>query len=71
MPASLKVVDASALGALLFGEPRAAEVAERLERCELARHRRLTVYDAAYLWLARSLDAELVTFDRKLARAVR
>ncbi len=114
MPASLKVVDASALGALLFGEPRAAAVAERLERCELAaptllryeiasiglkklrryprqrrallealelferlslrelplpteeivklaRRRRLTVYDAAYLWLARSLDAELVT----------
>ena len=124
MPASLKVVDASALGALLFGEPRAAEVAERLERCELAaptllryeiasiglkklrryprqrrallealelfeqlslrelplpteeivklaRRRRLTVYDAAYLWLARSLDAELVTLAVRLGRAVR
>jgi predicted nucleic acid-binding protein len=27
--------------------------------------------DAAYLWLARSLDVELVTLDRKLARANR
>lgn len=124
MPASLKVVDASALGALLFGEPKAAEVAERLEDSELAaptllryeiasiglkklrryprqrrpllealnlferltlrelpipteeivklaRRRRLSVYDAAYLWLARSLEAELVTLDARLARAIR
>jgi len=27
----------------------------------------LTAYDASYLWLARHLDAELVTLDRKLA----
>jgi predicted nucleic acid-binding protein len=27
----------------------------------------LTAYDASYLWLARRLDAELVTLDRKLA----
>jgi predicted nucleic acid-binding protein len=29
---------------------------------------RLTAYDAAYLHLARSLSAELVTLDDKLAR---
>ena len=29
----------------------------------------LTAYDAAYLWLARSLGGELVTLDRKLAAA--
>jgi len=27
----------------------------------------LTVYDSAYLWLARSLGIELVTFDRRLS----
>ena len=35
----------------------------------VARETRLTVYDAAYLWLARTRDAELVTLDRKLADA--
>lgn len=30
---------------------------------------RLTAYDAAYLWLARFLSADLVTLDEKLARA--
>ena len=29
----------------------------------------LTSYDASYLWIARALDAELVTLDRKLAAA--
>jgi predicted nucleic acid-binding protein len=29
----------------------------------------LTAHDASYLWLARSLKAELVTLDRKLAAA--
>ena len=29
----------------------------------------LTSYDASYLWLAQQLNAELVTLDRKLARA--
>jgi len=29
----------------------------------------LTAYDASYLWLARRLGAELVTLDRRLARA--
>jgi predicted nucleic acid-binding protein len=31
----------------------------------------LTAYDAAYLWLARHLDAELVTLDTELQRAAR
>ena len=29
----------------------------------------LTAYDASYLWLARHLQAELVTLDRRLAAA--
>lgn len=37
----------------------------------LARTSGLSAYDAAYLWLAHSLDAELVTLDRALARADR
>src|SRR5262245_10712068 len=121
MAAESKVVDASALAAILFGEPRAAEVASRLDNAVLfaptllryeiasvcleklalypkrrrailralsflddadlhemqvpaaevvtmARASRLTAYDASYLWLARSLDVELVTLDQKLAR---
>lgn len=35
----------------------------------LARETGLTFYDSAYLWLARGLDAELVTLDDKLAKA--
>ena len=117
-----KILDASALGALLFGEPDAEAVAARLAGASLVapalllfefgnvclkklrRHpdRRdallaafadfarlaidiaevdpgavlrlaeacdLTFYDASYLWLARRLDAELVTLDRQLAGA--
>lgn len=116
------VVDASAVAAILFGEPAADAVVERLDAHELvapsllryeiasvaagkARRRevsvdaaaealatfsrlriilhdldplpvfrlvagtRLTAYDAAYLWLARVLSADLVTLDEKLARA--
>ncbi|MCL5965749.1 MAG: type II toxin-antitoxin system VapC family toxin [Deltaproteobacteria bacterium] len=119
-----KVVDASAISALLFGEPKAARVAESLEGARLAApalidyevssvclkkvclhpERRqsllgayrllmrlpmdrygvdgeatlllaedtgLSVYDASYLWLARSLRAELVTLDRSLAAVAR
>ena len=122
MPGKLKVVDASALGALLFGEPRADHVARQLggatlavptllryeiasiclkklarypeqragllqmldlfERMDLqeipvptedvvvlGEGEGLTVYDAAYLWLARALGAELVTLDAELGRA--
>ena len=118
----VKVVDASAVAALLFGEPEAEAVAMRLAdarlvapallRFELAnvclvKSRRyperrpalraafelrdrlaveevavdhqgaldlaaatgLSAYDASYLWLARRLDAELVTLDKQLAKA--
>lgn len=118
----IKVVDASALAAVLFAEPEAELIAGRLEGGRLAapslldfelanvcliKIRRqpsqrealraafrlaqrlriesvtvdhgaaldiaeatgLTAYDASYLWLARTLGAELVTLDRKLAAA--
>ena len=121
MPDNPKVVDASALASLLFGEPGAEEVAGRLEGCNLvapsllryevgnvclkkiarypkkkgallkafafmeqmdirevgvpigeivllARSERLSVYDAAYLWLSRELESELVTLDEKLRK---
>ncbi len=121
---ALAVVDASAVAAIIFGEPGAEDVTSRLEDLELAApsllpyevanvaafklRRRLlplqqvasgldlfsrfgialhgadpaalatvaertglTAYDAAYLWLADSLGAELVTLDRKLDRAWR
>jgi predicted nucleic acid-binding protein len=113
-----KVVDASALAALLFAEPEADSIAQRLEGArlvapslvdfevanvclrqpnnrdalraafhllhrlrvetvavdhppilDLAEATGLTAYDASYLWLARTLGAELVTLDRKLAAA--
>jgi predicted nucleic acid-binding protein len=117
---AVKVVDASAAGAILFAEPDGDGVSEvltghtlvapELFSFELAnicvtkmrRHKDqrdrllhqfdvfptlgivmhtvnanavvyladkmgLTAYDASYLWLARRLDAELVTLDRKLA----
>ena len=116
------VVDASAIAAVLFSEPSADEVVERLGSAQLAApsllpyevvsvaggkvrrgevptdtamtalaafgrmrillhepdfsevfrftvRTRLTAYDAAYLHLAQSLSAELVTLDDKLARA--
>lgn len=124
MPAPAKVVDASALAALLFGEPQAEQIAERLgqstliaptllafeiasvclqklrrypsrrdavlaahtfgqqmgikavavnldEVLSLAEETTLTVYDASYLWLAQTLDAELVTLDAALAKQAR
>lgn len=119
---AVKVIDASALAALLFAEPDAEAVANRIrghslvspallsfevasvclkkmrrhparkssllaaysllarmevaeaevngsEVVELAEEKGLIVYDAAYLWLARKLGAELVTLDKTLARA--
>ena len=42
-----------------------------IEVLMLARTSGLSAYDAAYLWLAHALDAELVTLDRALARADR
>jgi predicted nucleic acid-binding protein len=124
MPDRLAVVDASALAALLFAEPKADQVATRLEAARLvaptllryeigsvclkkmrshpdqwrpllealrlvdemdlrelpvpvdetvplARREKLTVYDAAYLWLARELAVELVTLDARLARVAK
>ena len=118
----VKVVDASALAALLFGEPEAEAVAARLERSNLfapallgfeiasvclkklrrdpqqrealmaafALYTRMPIeiveinhadtlglaqtfglssYDAAYLWLADKLAAELVTLDEPLQLA--
>lgn len=122
MPA--RVVDASALAALLFGEPAGDKVAKALRKgplfaptllryevasvclkkirrhpawranllaaldllarmdvqevevppadaVELAERTGLTIYDAAYLWLARSLGAALVTLDSRLENAAR
>ncbi len=119
---AVKVVDASALAALLFDEPEAQDVAGRLEdgnlvapallsfeiasvclkklrnnpqqreallaafalyahmpieivevdhadTLQLAEAFGLSSYDAAYLWLAQKLAAELVTLDRKLQTA--
>jgi predicted nucleic acid-binding protein len=40
-----------------------------LEAAELALRTGLTAYDASYVWLALSHDAELVTLDRTLAAA--
>jgi predicted nucleic acid-binding protein len=118
----VKVVDASAIGALLFGEPEGLNIANRLSgsrlaapellffevasvclkklklypECRqsilkafemlrrltielvavdhadvvlLAEHNELTAYDASYLWLARRLEAELVTLDQGLEDA--
>jgi predicted nucleic acid-binding protein len=47
------------------------DVPVKTELLLLAERGRLTAYDAAYLWLARSLRAPLVTFDEALARASR
>lgn len=122
MPAA--VVDASALGALLFNEPEGPAIARQLGDATLfapgllpyeiasvcamkmrrdRKHRDLllaafalfesldieavdvdhravvsladetglTAYDASYLWLARTLGADLVTLDRELATASR
>jgi predicted nucleic acid-binding protein len=121
-PPRLKLVDASALAAILFAEPGADEVAARLDDAvlaaphllpfelasvcrkkaalhpeqapafyrildrlraldlrlltvdtaavaELATQAGISAYDAAYLWLARFLEVELVTLDAKLAAA--
>ena len=47
---------------------REVEVVEG-EVIELAERKRLTYYDACYLWLAEELGAELVTLDARLRRA--
>lgn len=120
----VRVVDASALAAVLFGESHGAEISRRVgdgpvaaptllryemgsvclkkirlhpdrreallqalavfrrldiqeveiptfELTELADREGLSVYDAAYLWLARSFGTELVTLDASLQAAAR
>lgn len=120
---AVKVVDASALAALLFGEAEGEAVAQHLgvaqlvapallafelanvclmkmrrhpderekliaafgllarmaietasvdqtEVIALGEQTGLTAYDAGYLWLARRLDCELVTLDRRLQSAL-
>lgn len=42
-----------------------------VEATELAERADLSIYDAAYLWLARSIGAALVTLDERLEAAVR
>ena len=41
------------------------------ETLALAEQFRLSAYDASYLWLARSMNVELITLDDKLGRASR
>jgi len=120
----VKVVDASALAALLFGEPGGVRISALLkgakliapalltfevasvclkkiklhpdqkntllsayqllhrmdiiqsevdftETITLAKAKGITLYDAAYLWLADQFQAELVTLDRKLAEVAK
>jgi predicted nucleic acid-binding protein len=56
-----------------FGKLASVEIAiEQVAQAAallLAARMRLSFYDASYLWLARSLDAELVTLDRRLEAA--
>lgn len=118
---AVKVIDASALAAVVFGEPQREAVLEQINNAalvapalvlfeltnvclvKLRRHPRLresirafrlanryaidmrpvdhisvldlaeatglTAYDASYLWLARTLSAELLTLDEQLAKA--
>jgi len=119
---AVKVVDASALAAVLFGEPEAETMVDRLQGyalaaplllsfelasiclkkvkrypakrtlllealelfgqmdiaqikvnvCEvvtLAEQKRLSTYDASYVWLAQQFGAELVTLDKTLDKA--
>jgi predicted nucleic acid-binding protein len=42
---------------------------DHLAIVDLAEATGLSAYDASYLWVARALEAELVTLDRKLAAA--
>jgi predicted nucleic acid-binding protein len=46
-----------------------AVAVDRIAVLDLAEATGVTAYDASYLWLARALDAELITLDRKLAAA--
>jgi len=120
---AIKVIDASALAAILFSEPEAAQVVsllgndtlvapallafemasvclKKLRRypkkrnailaayalghqmdievvsvpldsaIPLAEQKGLTLYDAVYVWLAKSLNAELMTLDKTMQKAL-
>ena len=54
---------------LLDGLPIATHEVDHPSVLIMAEQMSLTTYDASYLWLARQLQAELVTLDRQLARA--
>ncbi len=41
------------------------------EAYELALELNLSAYDASYLWLSEQIEAELLTFDKRLAQAAR
>jgi predicted nucleic acid-binding protein len=56
---SLKLLDGMGIELLAVPAIQCAALAERTG---------LSAYDASYLWLARNLNAELVTLDQKLAR---
>jgi len=68
---SLKVVDASAFAAILFGEDEAQAVTEQLDLEWFANLplERLRVDAASLARLAQTHHAELVTFDKQLAAA--
>ncbi|CAA6604248.1 Ribonuclease VapC [Rhodospirillaceae bacterium LM-1] len=58
----------AAFGLLARMEIRAVAI-DHAEALELGERTGLTAYDASYLWLARQLNADLVTLDRKLDAA--
>ena len=66
-PARARVIAAALEVALPFGLTLVPIPAVGL--LSLATATGLTAYDAAYLWLARRLKCELLTFDERLARA--
>jgi predicted nucleic acid-binding protein len=56
-----------------FGEldnlPLTRHEVDFLDTIGLAQRKNISLHDASYLWLARRLGVELVTFDEKLERA--
>ena len=56
---------------LLAAVPFRRVIVDQRESVRLAIQTRLTTYDAAYLWAARSVGAQLITFDSRLQAAVR
>ena len=54
---------------LLYSFPLEYRTIDHRSVLELAHSRRLSADDASYLWLAQTMEAELVTLDRRLAAA--